>query len=118
MCWWTGVGKQRGRDPLLIAVLAELGAGRISEDFIRAEDGGQVHGLIEGQHISINPMHSVVDTVLHECLHRARPELSELAVRRRTAKFMRCLTDVEIQSIYDIYQRVSKKVKRRGRRSI
>jgi hypothetical protein len=119
MCWWTGVGKRRGRDPLLIAVLAELGAGRISEDFITSQTPGAViHGLIEGQHISINPMHSVVDTVLHECLHRARPEMSELAVRRRTAKFMRCLTDVEIQSIYDIYQRASKKVKRRGRRSI
>jgi hypothetical protein len=92
MCWWTGVGKQRGRDPLLIAVLAELGAGRISEDFIRAEDGGQVHGLIEGQHISINPMHSVVDTVLHECLHRAHGEVHALSHRCRDTIHLRHLS--------------------------
>lgn len=112
------MGRKRGRDPLLIEVLAELGAGRISEDYIRAENRhDKIHGLTEGQHITINPMHDVVDTVVHECLHRARPEMSELAVRRRTAKFMRQLTDAEIQAVYDVYQRVARKVKRRGRRS-
>lgn len=112
------MGRKRGRDPLLIAVLAELGAGRISEDFIRAErSGSQIHGLMDRGHIVVNPMHEVVDTILHEATHRARPDLSEIAVRRRTAKFMRCLTDAEIQAIYDVYQRVATKVKRRGRRS-
>lgn len=110
---------KRGRDPLLIAVLAELGAGRISEDFVRSElPHVQVHGLMDGGHIIVNPIHEIVDTLLHEATHRARPDLSEIAVRRRTAKFMRCLTDPEIQAIYDLYQKVAKKVKRRGRRSI
>lgn len=112
------MGRKRGRDPLLIDVLAELGAGRISEDFIRAEKRHtRIHGLMDGGHIVVNPIYDVVDTLLHEATHRARPDMSEIAVRRRTAKFMRCLTDVEIQAIYDLYQRVAKKVKRRGRRS-
>lgn len=113
------MGRKRGRDPLLVEVLAELGAGRISEDFIHSERKHlHILGLTDGQHIVINPMRETVDTVLHECLHRARPELSELAVRRRTAQFMRLLTDAEIQAIYDVYQRVAVKVKRRGRRSV
>lgn len=112
------MGRKRGRDPLLIAVLAELGSGRISEDFVRSErPGWKIDGLTDGGHIIVNPIYEVVDTVLHECTHRARPDLSELAVRRRTAKFMRCLTDVEVQAIYDQYQKVVTKVKRRGRRS-
>lgn len=112
------MGAKRGRDPLLIDVLAELGAGRISEDFIRSESSNYiVEGLCEGRHVTVNPVPAIVDTLLHELIHRARPSWTERTVRSRTKRLVGMLTVAEQEAIYAVYQRVVVKVKRRGRRS-
>lgn len=89
-------------DPLLMEVLVALGAGRVAFGAIHA-DGEVVHGIAEKSGaITINPAASVVDTAVHELLHRLRPAWSERSVRSRTAKIMRGLTDAEIDKFYEL----------------
>ena len=76
-----------------------------------------VHGETLGQHITINPAVSVVDTVFHECLHRLYPAWSEGYVRNRTTYLMRRMSDAQIQAAYDQYQRIVKKKARRPRKT-
>jgi hypothetical protein len=94
---------------LLVEVLADFGSGRIAEKFIR--DGQWfVHGETCGRDITINPAIGVVDTLLHECLHRIRPNWCENYIRRTTTWLMRRMSDEQIQQIFEEY---NKRVKRR-----
>lgn len=101
------------RAPLLLRVWAELGAGKITEAYIR--DG---HWFTDGymdpvsQQITVNPAHQTVDTVIHEILHRLHPEWSENYVRRTTTWVRRRMTDAETQMFYDEYERRKRKRKR------
>lgn len=101
------------RDFALIGrVFAELGAGNITEAFIR--DGlSFTDGYFNGNgHITINPAHQTVDTVIHECLHRAFPSWSERYVRRTTTYLRKRMSDDEIQAMYSEFQKRSRKRKR------
>jgi hypothetical protein len=87
-------------------VLSALAEGRISETYIQAPDR-----LIEGMtldsgHITINPVHAIVDTVIHELLHRLHPEWSEGYVRRTTTLLRNQMTDTDVQAFYRAYRRV------------
>jgi hypothetical protein len=96
---------------LIVEVLTDFGSGRIREGFIK--DGNWfVHGETCGQRITISPAISVVDTVIHECLHRIRPNWSESYVRRTTTWLLRRLSDEQIEQMYEEY---NKRVKRRVR---
>ncbi len=100
------------RDPLMVRVWAELGAGRITEAFIR--DGKDfTDGFCVGGHITVNPVHQTVDTIIHELLHRLNPEWSERYVRRTTSYLRRRMTDDETLAFYQEYQRRAKKRKAR-----
>ncbi len=104
--------KRHARDFALIGrVWAELGAGRITEAFIR--DGANfTDGFFNGNgHITINPAHQTVDTVIHECLHRAFPAWSENYVRRTTTYLRKRMSDDEIQAMYHEYRKRAKKRK-------
>lgn len=103
--------KVAGR-PLLLRVMAELGKGRISEGYLT--DGKLLtDGLCDGTYIHINPAHQTVDTVLHECLHRAFPKWPESYVRNRTTFLRRRMTDNEIEEVYRVYNEVKRPRKRR-----
>lgn len=100
------------RDPLMVRVWAELGAGRITEAFIR--DGKAfTDGYCIGGHITVNPVHQTVDTVIHELLHRLNPEWSEAYVRRTTSYLRNRMTDEETVAFYDEYCKRAKKRKSR-----
>lgn len=102
------------RDPLLVRVCTELGRGHITEARIVDANYLQCDGFTAGgpgiRHITINPIHETVDTLIHELLHRLYPSWTERYVRNRTGRLRRTLTDAEIQAIYDEY---SIQVKRR-----
>jgi hypothetical protein len=89
------------RDPLLLELVAGLGAGGIEIGPIHM-DGELLHGLCEGSRVYVDPTVSTVDTLLHELAHRMRPEWSERTVRARTAKLMGQLTRAEMDRIYAI----------------
>jgi len=98
------------RPALLVRVLTELGAGRITEGWL-ADKHCFVHGETDGRVIRINPAIGVVDTVIHECLHRLEPSWSENYVRRTTTWVMRRCSDEQLQAIYVEYTRIAKKRK-------
>jgi hypothetical protein len=105
--------KRQPRDfALLGRVWAEIGAGRITEAFIR--DGRNLtDGYFNGSgHITINPAHQTIDTVIHEILHRLHPQWPESYVRRTTTYLRRRMTDEEVQAMYSEFQRRSRKRKR------
>lgn len=100
-----------GRDPLLLRVCAEIGAGAITEAYI-ADPGYATDGVTWGRSITINPAHQTVNTLLHECLHRLYPAWSERTVRAKTTYLCRRLTDAEVQAIYSEYEKRKRKRKR------
>lgn len=93
------------RDPILIEVLAEIGAGRIREAMVE-DPKGMVAGYCQGGRVTVNPVFDVVDTLIHELLHRLRPEWKERSVLARTRQLMHALSDKEIARIYELYQRI------------
>jgi DNA-binding sugar fermentation-stimulating protein len=101
------MAKRKGRDPLLLRVCAEIGAGRITEAYIH-DPGYMTEGLTEGSRITINPAHATVNVLVHECIHALRPAWSEQTVRSRTSQICRRLTDAETQAIFQEYQQLKK----------
>jgi hypothetical protein len=93
--------RQRGHDPLLLELVAAIGAGRIEFGPLHS-DTDLLHGLCEGSRVYVDQTVSTVDTLLHELAHRMRPEWSERTVRARTAKLMGQLTRAEMDRIYAI----------------
>jgi hypothetical protein len=92
------------RDPLLLEVCVSIGTGGITFGPIHDKrEQANVHGMIEGtRSITINPAPDVVDSCLHECIHRMRPSWSERAVKARTTRIMRQLSTQEIDRLYDL----------------
>lgn len=92
------------RDPILIELIAAIGAGRI--EFGPIHDGRDrefIHGIARPDgSIRLNPAISAVDTALHECCHRLRPDWSERAVRTKVTRLMRQLSMPELDRIYEV----------------
>lgn len=90
------------RDPLILELVAAIGAGRIELGPIH-DDTEFVHGYAQKNGVvRINPAASVVDDVLHELTHRMRPKWKEHAVRSRVGRIIRQLSDPEIDTIYTL----------------
>lgn len=106
------MAKRNPRPPLMVRVWTELGAGRISEAYIK--DGKHfTDGFANGTgHITVNPVHQTVDTLIHEILHRLHPEWSENYVRRTTTFIRRRMTDEETLAFYQEYEKRKRKRKR------
>ena len=106
--------RRTARDFALIGrVWAEVGAGRITEAYIVDAETMGTDGYYNGSgRITINPAHQVVDTVIHECLHRAFPHWTERYVRRTTTQLRNKMNDHEIRAMYEEDQRRKRKRKR------
>lgn len=106
----SSVAKRFESRPLLLRVMAEIGKGRIAEAFL-VDKGNFTEGFIDGDNITVNPAHNVVDTLIHECLHRAYPDWTEAYVRNRTTFLRNRMTDDEVQEVYRIYQSIANRRK-------
>lgn len=91
------------RDPLLLEIAAAIGAGNLEIGPIHS-DREFVHGVAYTQsgRIRVNPAIDVVDSLLHECIHRLRHAWSERAVRAKTTQLMRQMSMAEIDRLYEI----------------
>lgn len=92
--------------PLLIKVMSLLGETNISERQLAREKGNvDVYGTWDQatNNLVINPVPHVVDTLIHELLHKLHPEYSEQTVCSLTGKLMKHMTDNELQAIYSMY---------------
>jgi hypothetical protein len=77
-------------------VWAELKRGEaIYEADIRAKEG-PVYGLCEGDDtVIVNPVPSIVDSTVHEILHRIHPRMSEQTVTDIATRISRGMTGAE-----------------------
>jgi len=92
-----------GADALRLVLWAELKRGGIYEADVRA-DFEHVEGACDGQRVYINPAPPVVEVLLHELLHRARPSWSERRVLRESRRVMLQMDERQIRRWYRAYQ--------------
>lgn len=88
----------------------ELSKGRIYEATI-IDMTHHVEGLCDHDtaQITINPQVSVIDTLIHELLHRRYPSWTERRVRQETRRLIGNLTNQELGVWYRRYRRMVKK---------
>lgn len=95
---------------LLAAITEEMGKGQIFEaPIVGSKD--HVEGLCnwESGDITVNPAPSVVDTLIHELLHRRFPKWSEERVRMETWRVIRTLSARDVQDLHAKYKRIAKR---------
>lgn len=91
-----------GRDPLLLEVVAALGAGRVEFGPIH-DEAEYVFGFTRPDgSVRLNPSCHVILILLHELVHRLRPAWSERAVRARASRLLNQLSDRERDTLYTI----------------
>jgi hypothetical protein len=108
--------RRQHRPGLLVRVLTEIGRGRISETFIR-DKHLFIHGETNGTHIKINPAIALCDTLIHETLHVLEPQWCESYVRRTTTWILRRMSDEQIETLYQEYQKIAKRRRKREPRT-
>jgi hypothetical protein len=100
--------------PSLDDIKAELARGGVQE---RPIVGGAEHvaGFCDhdSQYIVLHAKHpEVIDTLIHELIHRRHPRMGEKRVIAETRHLMRQLTDTDVAALYRTYQRCAQKVRR------
>jgi hypothetical protein len=94
------------KSPLLLKVMVLIGKLEFHESWIAPNHTHYTDGSCdENNLITVNPIPSVVDTIIHECLHALYPDYSERAVLSLTGKLMKQLTSEDMQTIYGEYRR-------------
>lgn len=95
---------------LLADLRAELDRGHVTEvelvNPLEHIDGLCDHG---SQRIYVNPKPAVVETLLHELLHRRWPGWSERRVDREAKRLFCGLTTREVNAWYRRYQAIARK---------
>ena len=85
---------------LLEKVWRELGENRVEERWVR--DSGGWLGYQERGKIVVSPL-NMVQTLLHELLHAAFPNLTETGIARKTTALWTRMTDEEAMRIWEAY---------------
>lgn len=83
-----------------------LGANALRERWILDTHG--VEGLAEPGVITVSPL-ALIETIMHEAIHRAHPTWQERTVQRMTTYVWQRMTDADARRIWDVY---AAKVKR------
>ena len=101
-------------DKLMTELRAEFSNGKVFQAEI-SSDGELVEGLYEPATgaVYIDPVPNLVDTLLHELLHRRYPRWGEARVSRTAHQLVSAMADEERRQWYRAYRRVAKKVKKR-----
>ncbi len=88
----------------LIEIMTEMGRTPIREAYIE-DKNNFIEGELDGKVITVNPVHALVDTIIHEVMHKLHPLWSEKSVRNRTTWLIRRLSDSEQIQIYREYMK-------------
>lgn len=92
--------------PVLLRLMSLLGETGVSEEYVNKEGKQDIYGyLAPNGAIVVNPVPHVVDTLLHELIHKLHPDYSEHAVRSLVGKIMKQATDEDLCAIYDMYKK-------------
>ena len=87
----------------------ELHRGKVYECSLRS-DTWQHDGLLDGESIYVDPRPAILETLIHELLHRRKPRLGERAVGRMARQLVVRMDEAVKRKWWQAYQRV----KRRG----
>jgi len=99
-------------DVLMAEVRAEFAKGRIIEAPLISNRKNEVlHGFCSRKQdlVFIDPSGHVVETLMHELLHRRFPEWTERKVRRTAADLRDAMSDAERMALYRDYKKAATK---------
>lgn len=90
--------------PIMLRLMTLLGETEVSEGYVNKEAKRDIYGyLAPNGTIVVNPVPHIVDTLLHELLHKLHPTYTEQAVRSLVGKLMKQASDEDLCAIYDMY---------------
>lgn len=92
---------------LLDSLWDELHRGRVYECSLRSPTW-QVAGLQHGENVYIDPRPLIIETVLHELLHRLKPRWGERRVRREAERLLAHLEEPDKQRWWAAYRKIRK----------
>jgi hypothetical protein len=85
----------------------EMRRGRIYECSLK-DPRWHLDGLRQGEDIFIDPRASVVETLLHELLHRRKPKWGERTVDRTARRLLAGMTEEQKASWWKAYRRIKR----------
>jgi hypothetical protein len=88
----------------------ELKRGRAYEASLRSEKW-VMHGLQEGEAIYVDPRAAIIETVLHELIHRRQPRLSERTVDITAKRLLANLDEAGKWKWWKAWERTKKRIK-------
>jgi hypothetical protein len=94
-------------EPLLDQLWAEMQKGRIYECPL-LHKVEQVEGVQEGKKIYIDPRLAVLDTLVHELLHRLKPKWGERRVWKETSTVMCRFSEADKRRWWRAYRKIKK----------
>lgn len=94
--------------PTLDDLRDELNRGRVYECSLR-DERWVIDGLTDGDSIWIDPRPGILDTLVHELIHRRKPRWGETSVRRHTAKLIASMDEATMKRWWRAYRRTVKK---------
>lgn len=86
----------------------ELQRGRVIECSLR-DSRWHLDGLQDGELIYVDPRPAVLETVIHELLHRRKPRLGERAVTRQARKMIAGMDESTKAKWWRAYSRIKRK---------
>lgn len=95
----------KAKSSKLLQLMARMGQVEVRPKYLPKSNGLRVYGYCypDGS-IDVNPIPSVIDTVIHELLHSLHPEWSERSVKAQTTKLMHSMSDADVLAFWDAYE--------------
>lgn len=88
----------------------ELARGKVYEANLRSEKF-VVDGLQSGQDVFIDPRPAIIETLIHELLHRRKPRFAERTVEGVARRLIASMDEATKNKWYREYRRVVRKAK-------
>lgn len=94
--------------PDLDDLMDEMRRGRIYECSLRSKNW-QSDGALDGQSIYVDPRPAILETLIHELIHRRKPRLGERAVTRAARLLVVRMDEPTKARWWQAYQRMKRK---------
>lgn len=94
--------------PDLDDLMDELSRGQVYECSLRMKTW-QADGLLDGQRIYVDPRPAILETLIHELIHRRKPRLGERTVTRMARLLVLRMDDATKARWWRAYQRIKRK---------
>ena len=86
----------------------ELHKGKVVECSLR-DSAALYYGMVQDGTVYVDPRPAILDTVVHELLHRRYPTMSEREVRSKTARLVFRMDEATKRKWWRAYSRVKRK---------